>query len=99
MSTGCPARKTADADIGGPCARVAVGCLCNRGDHFGLEPCLYDLPESGNQLYFCANANSCGLFCTLDSLGNKVNQRGRPKVISGGQGVRPGIRIVKTVLS
>lgn len=91
MSTGCQARKTADAHIGGPCARVAVGCLCNRGDHFGLEPCLYDLPESGNQLYFCANANRCGLFCTLDSLGNKVNQRGRPRVISGGEGVRPAL--------
>jgi hypothetical protein len=88
MRTGCQARKTADAHTGGPCARVAVGCLYNRGDHFGLEPRLCDLPEPGNQLYFYANANSCGLFYPLDILGNEVNQRGRPRVISGGKGVR-----------
>ena len=88
MRTGHQSGKTADAHTGGPCARVAVGCLCNRGDHFGLEPCLFDLPKPGNQLYFYANANSCALFCPLDRLGNKVNQRGRPRVISGVEEVR-----------
>ncbi len=75
-------RKTLKGHIRGPRARVAVGCLCHRGDHFGLEPCLLDLPEPGNQLYFFADADRGGLCHPLDRLGNKVNGRQDRHVIS-----------------
>ena len=75
MRTGHQSGKTADAHTGGPCARVAVGCLCNGGDHFGLEPCLFDLPKPRSQLYLSANAHRRGLFRPLDRLDNKVDQR------------------------
>jgi hypothetical protein len=59
-----------------------MGCVCHRGHHFGLEPCLFNLPEPGNQFCFYPDADCCDLFCSLDRLGDKVNKREDQHVIS-----------------
>ena len=75
MKTWRLTRKTLGGHEGGARARVAVDRPCHRGDHFGLECCLLDLPQPGNELFLYARADCGGLCHPLDSLGNKVSEK------------------------